>query len=225
MSNSNKDGKILSICVSKPKTVLFDGQYVNTGIFKEPIDGEVALRKFNLDGDEQADLSVHGGPDKAVYSYASEHYPWWQQKLPEFDFPYGKFGENFTTAGLLENVVCIGDEFQVGTAVIKVAQPRLPCYKLGIKFGRNDVIKTFFHSGFSGIYFSVVEEGVVRTGDAIIFLRSDGCNITVEDCANFFNGKRARDPEFVERCLNSQLAEQTKMFIRSSMAKQSRHAD
>ncbi len=221
MPAARPDGKILSICVSKPKTVLFDGEYVSTGIFKEPVEGKIELRKLNLEGDEQADLTVHGGPDKAVYAYPSEHYPWWQQKLPEFDFPFGKFGENFTTEGLLEKDVCIGDEFQVGTATIKVSQPRLPCYKLGVRFGRNDIIKTFLQSGFSGIYFSVIKEGQVSAGDNIIFLRDDGLEIRVQDVANLFNGKKAREPEYIQRCLSSQLAEQMKMFIRSSVARHS----
>lgn len=206
--------KIVSVCVSKPKIVEdLDGEPVSTGIFKEPVDSRIKLGKLNLDGDEQADLTVHGGIDKALYTYPLEHYAWWREQMPDVEFPYGKFGENLTTTGLLESNVFIGDEFQMGTAIVKVSQPRLPCFKLGIKFGRNDVIKTFVMSGLSGIYFSVVKEGELGVGDEIKYLGGDDCNISVSDVANLFNGKRARDKDFIERCLDSQLADQMKRFI------------
>ncbi|HEY9712654.1 MAG TPA: MOSC domain-containing protein [Chroococcales cyanobacterium] len=206
-------GKVLAVCVSKPKPVLYDGRTVMTGIFKTPVEGRLNLSRLNLDGDEQADLTVHGGPDKAVYAYPSEHYPWWRSEWPDVDFPYGKFGENLTTEGLLESDVYIGDEFQIGTAVLRVSQPRLPCYKLGIKFGRNDVIKKFVRSGRSGIYFSVVEEGELGAGDDIRYLRGDGLGIKVQDIANLFKGGQPKDPDFLRRALDSNLAEQMKMFI------------
>ncbi len=213
MQSKKSTGTIVSVCVSKPKIVEVNGELVSTGIFKEPVSGRVQLRKLNLDGDEQADLTVHGGIDKALYSYSLEHYSWWQQQMPDVEFPLGKFGENLTTSELLETDVFIGDEFQMGTAIVKVSQPRLPCYKLGIKFGRRDVIKTFVQSGFSGIYFSVIQEGELGVGDEIKYLRSDEFGIRVSDVANLFNGKRARDPEFIELCLKSQLAKQMKRFI------------
>jgi len=213
MQSKHSTGKIVSVCVSKPKIVEVNGELVSTGIFKEPVSGRVQLRTLNLDGDEQADLTVHGGIDKALYSYPLEHYTWWQKQLPEVEFPLGKFGENLTTTGLLETDVFIGDEFQMGTAIVKVSQPRLPCYKLGIKFGRRDVIKTFVQSGFSGIYFSVIQEGELGVGDKIKFLGGDEYRISVRDVANLFNGKRARDPDFIELCLRSQLAKQMKRFI------------
>jgi MOSC domain-containing protein YiiM len=215
MRNEKTAAKVISVYVSKPKTVVFGGRLVNTAIFKEPVQGPVSLGKLNLDGDEQADLSVHGGPDKAVYAYPSEHYEWWRRQMPDCEFAYGKFGENLNTVGILETDVFIGDEFQVGTAIIKVSQPRLPCYKLGVKFGRNDVIKTFMQSGYSGVYFSVSKEGVLSAGSDIKFLRGDNFSIKVSDVANLFTGRRSRDPDFIERCLNSQLADQMKMFISS----------
>lgn len=213
MQSKHPTGKIVSICVSKPKIVEVNGELVSTGIFKEPVSGRVQLRTLNLDGDEQADLTVHGGIDKALYSYPLEHYSWWQQQMPDVEFQPGKFGENLTTTGLLEKEVFIGDEFQIGTAIVKVSQPRLPCYKLGIKFGRRDVIKTFIQSGFSGIYFSVIQEGELNVGNEIKFLRGDKYQISVSDVANLFNGKRERDPDFIELCLKSQLANQMKRFI------------
>ncbi|MCW5822569.1 MAG: MOSC domain-containing protein [Cyanobacteria bacterium TGS_CYA1] len=207
-------GKVVGVCVSKPKLVRdFDGELVSSAIFKESVFGRIKLSKLNLDGDEQADLTVHGGIDKALYLYPLEHYSWWQGQMPDVEFINGKFGENLTTTGIIESEVFIGDKFQVGTAVVKVSQPRLPCYKLGIKFGRTDVIKKFMMSGFSGIYFSVVKEGLLGVGDEIRYLEGDGCGITVSDVANLFNGNLSRDKEFIDRCLNSQLAEQMKRFI------------
>src|SRR5690349_3355803 len=127
--------RILSVNVGMPREVEVDGQTVTTGIFKEPVAGRVAVRRHNLDGDRQADLTVHGGKDKAVYAYPSEHYDFWKQELPEMNLPFGMFGENLTTTGLFEKEVHIGDTFKVGTAILQVTQPRLPCYKLAIKFG------------------------------------------------------------------------------------------
>jgi MOSC domain-containing protein YiiM len=215
LETNAKPARVICLLVSMPKTVVFKGRVVETGIFKTPVEGQVKLTKLNLDGDAQADLTVHGGPDKAVYAYPFEHYSWWQSQMPDVDFPYGKFGENLTTEGLLENEVCIGDEFQIGSAIIKVSQPRLPCYKLGVKFGRNDVIKRFMQSGFSGIYFSVIQEGELAVGDNIKYLRSDGLGIKVQDVANLFTGKYRRDPEFIKKALDSQLADQMKMSILS----------
>ncbi|HEY9677618.1 MAG TPA: MOSC domain-containing protein [Drouetiella sp.] len=210
------NAKILTICVSRKKLVQYNGRTVSTGIFKTPVAGKIPLSKVNLAGDEQADLTVHGGPDKAVYAYPIEHYHWWQEQMPDVEFPHGKFGENLTTEGLLESEVCIGDEFQVGSAIIKVSQPRLPCYKLGIKFGRLDVIKTFQQSSRCGIYFSVVQEGNVAAGDEIKLLRRDEYNVNLQEVARLFSGKHDIDPEFVYNALESNLAEQMKMFIRGS---------
>ncbi len=219
MEPSARARRVVCLLVSMPKTVTFNGREVETSIFKTPVTGKVKLTTLNLAGDAQADLNVHGGPDKAVYTYPVEQYSWWQEQMPDVDFQYGKFGENLTTEGLLESEICIGDEFRVGTAVIKVSQPRLPCYKLGVKFGRNDVIKRFMQSGYSGIYFSVVEEGELMAGDGIEFLRGDGLGVKVQDVANLFTGRQKRDPEIVKRALESQLADQMKMFIGIEIAK------
>ena len=133
--------KLISVNVGRPRRVPWRGETVATAIFKEPVKHAVQLRRLNLDGDQQADLKVHGGPDKAVYAYPSEHYEFWRQELPEMELPWGAFGENFTTEGLLEESTSIGDRFRVGSSIVTVTQPRMPCYKLGIKFGRDDIIK------------------------------------------------------------------------------------
>ena len=127
--------KVLSVNVGLPRKVLFNGQTITTAIFKDPVKGPVMLRKINLDGDKQADLTVHGGVDKAVYSYPAEHYDYWRKQYPNMDIVWGMFGENFTTEGLMEDTVNIGDQVQIGSAKLVATQPRMPCYKLGVRFG------------------------------------------------------------------------------------------
>ncbi len=144
---------LISVNVGLPRTVEWKGREVTTGIFKEPVAGRVKLRTLNLDGDGQADLSVHGGPDMAVYAYPAEHYRYWRKELPRMDLPWGMFGENFTTEGILEDSVNIGDRFRIGAAELMVTQIRVPCYKLGMKFGRDDMVKRFLASRRSGFYF------------------------------------------------------------------------
>lgn len=178
--------KLISLNVGLPRQVNFRGEVVNTGIFKEPVQHRVKLRTLNLDGDRQADLTVHGGIDKAVYSYAKEHYGFWFKELNNMSLPWGMFGENFTTEGLLEEFVNIGDTFQIGTARVIATQPRMPCYKLGVKFGRMDIIKRFLASGLTGIYFKVLQEGEVRVGDAIKLINKDQNNVTVKDIVRLY---------------------------------------
>jgi MOSC domain-containing protein YiiM len=158
--------KIISLNVARPRLAIYKGQTINTGIFKQPVEGPVRLRTLNLDGDRQADLSVHGGPYKAVYAYPSEHYPFWRGELPGMELPWGVFGENFTTQGLAENDLHIGDHLKIGDAIVMVRQTRTPCYKLAVKFQRDDMIERFLVSGLSGFYFSVEREGTMQSGDS-----------------------------------------------------------
>jgi MOSC domain-containing protein YiiM len=173
--------KIVSLNVGLPRVVIDRGREVSTGIFKSPVAGPSMLRSANFDGDRQADLSVHGGVNKAVYAYPSEHYGYWRNELPGAELTWGNFGENLTTEGLLESGACIGDQFRVGGAILKVTQPRLPCFKLGIRFGRDDMVKRFLASGRSGIYFAVIGEGLVNAGDAIELVQRDRNGVTVAD--------------------------------------------
>src|SRR5712671_6531621 len=129
--------QVISVNVGQPKEVIWKGRKVMTGIFKEPVEGRVAVGRLNLEGDRQADLTVHGGPEKAVYAYPAEYYAFWREQFPEMELPWGMFGENLTIEGLLDESVHIGDRFQVGSAHLVVTQPRLPCSKLGLKFGRD----------------------------------------------------------------------------------------
>lgn len=162
--------EVVSLNVGLPRVVDWKGRKVNTGIFKEPVAHPVFARQLNLDGDRQADLTVHGGPDKAVYAYPAEHYPRWRQELPGLEIPFAMFGENLTTTGLNEETVFIGDHFRVGEAVLVATQPRQPCYKLGIRFGLPEVLKRFVQTGRSGFYFKVVKEGEIAPGDRIELL-------------------------------------------------------
>jgi MOSC domain-containing protein YiiM len=178
--------KVISLNVGRPRLVIDRGREVSTGIFKSPVAGPVMLRQTNLDGDRQADLENHGGTNKAVYAYPSEHYEYWRGELPGVELTWANFGENLTIEGLLESEACIGDRYRIGGAVLRVSQPRIPCYKLGIRFGRDDMPKRFLASGRSGIYFSVVEEGSVESGDPIELIERDAHGITVADVNRAF---------------------------------------
>ena len=184
--NSYPAMKLISLNVGLPRIVESNGEPVTTGIFKEPVQGRVMLRTLNLDGDRQADLTVHGGVSKAVYGYPVEHYGFWKSELPEMDLPFGMFGENFTTEGLLEDELNIGDRFRVGDAELIVTEPRMPCYKLGIKFGRPDIIKRFLQSRRTGFYFAVAKEGTVEAGDEIKLLSRDSNDITIADITRLY---------------------------------------
>jgi len=173
--------KIVSVNVGRPRLYTWKGETFSTGIFKEPVAGRVMLRRTNLDGDRQADLSVHGGPNKAAYAYPSEHYPYWAGQFPGRDLPWGSFGENFTTEGLLETAVSVGDRYRIGSAVVMVKTPRVPCFKLAAKFQTEDMIEKFLLAGRSGFYFSVVEEGEVGTGDEIQFLGGEPSTLNVAE--------------------------------------------
>jgi MOSC domain-containing protein YiiM len=167
----------------------YEGRRVRTAIWKSPVSGEVAVNEFNLEGDAQADLRVHGGSSKSVYAYPSEHYEYWKNELPETDLPWGVFGENLTTIGLLENEVRKRDRLRIGTAEFAVTVPRYPCYKLGIRFGRIDMLRRFAQSARSGFYLTVLQTGSLAAGDDIDFEgSSEGKTI-----ADVFAEKMIRD--------------------------------
>jgi MOSC domain-containing protein YiiM len=166
--------------------VAWKGQTLTTAIFKAPVQGQVMMRTLDLDGDRQADLSVHGGPYKAVYAYPVEHYSFWRTELPEMELRWGAFGENLTTEGLDESGTHIGDRFRIGAATVMVTQPRVPCFKLAAKFRRDDILKRFLSSGRSGFYFSVVEEGLIAAGDTIERIHEDENGISVSDINKLF---------------------------------------
>ncbi len=190
--------KLISVNVGLAREVTWKGRTVTTGIFKEPVSERVMVRSLNLESDGQADLTVHGGLDKAVYVYPFEHYDYWRAELADTELPLGVFGENFTTTGLREEEVNIGDRFHIGTVKLIVTQPRLPCYKLGIRFGRPDMVKRFLASRRTGFYFRVLQEGEVGAGDTLELVSRDDNNITVADITQLYV-REQDNPELLHR--------------------------
>ncbi len=180
--------KLISVQVAIPRTVIVDGEEVSTGIFKTPVRKRVQMRALNLDGDRQADLSVHGGRDKAVYAYPSEHYGYWKKQLPDTALPWGSFGENLTTEGLLEDEVFLGDRFTIGEAEVVATQPRIPCFRLNLKFQRDDMAKRFLASRRSGFYFRVLREGEIGAGDEIVRVGKDENRVSISDALKVYLG-------------------------------------
>lgn len=212
--------KLVSVNVGLPRDVIWHGRKVSTGIFKEAIADRVALRRLNLDGDRQADLTVHGGEHKAVYCYPLEHYDFWKKELPGREWPMGSFGENFTTEGLLETSVHLGDQFAVGSAQVVVTQPRLPCYKLGIRFQSDDMVKLFLAKARTGFYVAVTCEGEVGRGDEIRVIARDPNAVPVSEFNHLYVAKSygARELASVERALRVEaLPESWKGYFRERL--------
>ena len=212
--------RIVSVNTGLPRDVVWHGRNVTTGIFKEPVQGRVALRKLNLDGDRQADLSVHGGEFKAVYCYPLAHYDYWKTELPGRELPLGVFGENFTIDAPLENSVHIGDRFSVGSAEAVVTQPRLPCYKLGVRFQADDMVKRFLASGRTGFYLAVLREGEVGAGDEITVTARDPSAVPVSEITRLYVAKRYSNDDVasVGRALGlGALPESWKAYLRERL--------
>jgi len=219
--------KLVSVNTGLPREVRWHGRIVTTAIFKEPAGGRVALRKLNLDGDRQADLTVHGGEHKAVYCYSLVHYDYWKRELPGRELPMGMFGENFTmdgdADGLLEKFVHLGDRFSVGTAEVVVTQPRLPCYKLGVRFESDEMVKRFLASGRTGFYLAVTREGEVGAGDEIKAISQETNGVPVSEITRLYVAKRFGQAEInsVQRALRVEaLPESWKEYFRERL----RHA-
>src|SRR5437879_8374194 len=190
--------KLISVNVGLPRQVVWDGGSVTTGIFKQPVSRPIRVERLNLVGDKQADLSVHGGPYKAVYAYPVEHYVYWRDELPDEELPWGIFGENLTMEGLHESAVRIGDRYRVGTAELIVTQPRVPCYKLGIRFGRPEMVKRFLNSRRTGFYLAVAQEGEIDSGDRIELVARDANSLTVADIFRLYAFQK-NDREMLQR--------------------------
>jgi MOSC domain-containing protein YiiM len=195
--------KLVSLNCGLPRQVAWQGMDVSTGIYKEPVRSRIPLRTLNLDGDRQSDLSVHGGKDKAVYCYPLEHYAYWQAKLPNSQLDMGVFGENFTTEGLLEDSVYVGDRFVIGSAEVVVTQPRMPCYKLGIRFQSSSMVKRFLDSRRSGFYLAVVREGEVGAGDEIMQLSRVPDTVSITEIIRLYVAKKfsREDARLVQRAI------------------------
>lgn len=211
--------KIISVNVGQPRQLPWNNGAVATSIFKAPVAGRVRVQRLNLEGDNQADLTVHGGPNKAVYAYPSEHYAYWRDELRN-DLPWGIFGENLTTSGLNESEVYVGDRYQVGTAELVVTQPRTPCYKLGIRFGDPGMIKRFLQSRRSGFYFAVAEEGEVEVGDGVKLLDRGTNTISIADLNRLY--PEAGDRELLKRAVQVEaLPEKWRSYFREQLKEMS----
>jgi MOSC domain-containing protein YiiM len=191
MDHQVTPAKVISVNAGLPREVEWRGKVVLTSIFKAPVAGRVRVERLNISGDRQSDLSVHGGADMAIYAYPSEHYAFWRSELPGVDFPWGAFGENLTTEGLLEDRVHIGDRFRAGSAQFMVTQPRMPCFKLGIRFNRPDMVKRFLRSGRTGFYLAVLREGDIGAGDPLELVGEDDGHITVADVVGLYEADGA----------------------------------
>jgi len=194
--------RVVSVNAGRPREVFWRDRLVRTAIFKHPVDGAVAIRRHNLDGDGQADLSVHGGPDKAVYAYATGHYTFWRTELQARDLEWGSFGENLTVDDFTEDGIRIGDEFQAGTARLVVTQPRLPCYKLNLRLNRNDMIDRMLDSGRTRAYFAVLAEGEVQCGDPVEMITTNPAAINAADAAGLFTD-RTTDVDLLRRAIDT----------------------
>jgi MOSC domain-containing protein YiiM len=212
--------KLISLNTGLPREVQWHGTSVTTGIFKQPVQGRIALRTLNLDGDRQADLSVHGGPYKAVYCYPLAHYDYWKKELPNRDLPIGIFGENFTLDSPLEDAVCLGDRYSIGSAEVVVTQPRLPCFKLGIRFESDDMVRRFFASRRTGFYLAVTREGEVAAGDEMKLVSSDPAAVPVSEIIRLYAEKKysTADMASLQRLLRvAALPESWKEYFRERL--------
>jgi MOSC domain-containing protein YiiM len=203
--------RVVSVNLGQPREIEVPHGTILTSIFKSPVEGRIPVRGTNLVGDRQSDLSVHGGPNKAIYGYASEHYPYWERTLQHPLTP-GNFGENLTTEGLLESDVQIGDHYRIGTSLLKITQPRMPCYKLNLRFDSAAMVKLFWQSEFSGFYFGVVEEGEIGAGDSIELMERPSKSVTISEVIKTYKGK-VEDEAVVQRVLDSPIGASWKQHI------------
>ena len=211
--------RVVTVSVGLPQIVqTSDEGFVTTSIFKHAVDGRLKVNDLNLEGDAQADLRVHGGWSKAVYAYPGEHYEYWRKELPEMEMGNSQFGENLTTEGLFETEIFIGDRLRIGTAEFLVTEPRMPCYKLGIRFGRKDILRRFMQSRRSGFYMAVTRTGELGAGDDIEVLSRDENKVTVTDIVRIWVEDKD-DVETIGRALNiDALPEKWKAPLRERIA-------
>jgi MOSC domain-containing protein YiiM len=218
---------LVSVNVGMPREVIWKGMTVRTSIFKESVDGPKMVKRLNIQDDGQANLAVHGGEDKAVYAYPAEHYEYWRQELPDVPLPWGIFGENLTTNGLRESSVHVGDQFSIGSAEFVVTQPRMPCYKLGIRFQSDDMVKRFLASGRSGFYFAVSREGEIRAGDRIKPIARDDNRLSISEIVRLYVAKTysEEDVTFIRRALRVvALPENWKTYFRNRLQNANAHS-
>lgn len=187
--------QLLAVSVGQPRLVQWQGKDILTSIFKSPVVGPVTVRRNNIDGDRQSDLNVHGGLDKAVYAYSHDTYAWWQRELGVESLTFGAFGENLTFDKLDETQIFIGDVFEIGTCVLEVVQPRVPCFRLAIRYGDEKIIKKFYDYGRSGVYFRVKQEGVIQAGDSLRLIDSEPIKASISEMFQFIKDKGVTSKE------------------------------
>lgn len=171
--------KVVSLNVSKTIEVPWEGKMIQTGIYKKPVTRPLEIKGINVEGDDQGNRKTHGGIDRAVYAYPMEHYEYWRKQYPDKELPFGMFGENLTTTGLFEDKVHVGDIFKIGTAEIMAVQPRMPCYRLGIRFDDQEVIEKYVATDYCGIFFRIVKEGIIKQDDEIILIKKDPESLSI----------------------------------------------
>jgi MOSC domain-containing protein YiiM len=209
--------RIEAVFVGGPRQVSWQGSQVQTSIFKAPVEGRVMARTLNIDGDRQSDLAVHGGEFKAIYSYALENYRWWSEKLGRPLEP-ANFGENLTIRDFPESEICLGDTFRTGEAEIEAIQPRLPCYKLGIRFGDPQMVRLFTESRRWGIYFRVLKEGMLGAGDPVVPLARDPERLPVYDIARVYFSDRDDTATMRRLADHGRLAPSWRDYFRKKLA-------
>ena len=209
--------KLVSLNVGQPRLVDTPRGQILTSIFKDPVEGRRKVVPHNVEGDRQSDLTVHGGPKKAVYAYALEHYGYWAEALSDFPLTHGAFGENLTIGGLLESEIHIGDLVEIGTTRLRVTQPRMPCYKLALRFDRPDMVKKFWLSGRSGVYFSVEQAGEIAAGDQVRVIETHPLRVSIADVVGLYKGEHG-DQDLFERFMAAPVAGSWKEGIRDRWA-------
>ena len=206
--------KIISTNIGRIREVNWKGRKIVTGIFKEPVHEALFLGKRGVNKDEVADQKVHGGSDKACYLYSADCYPFWKEKSPDKKWNWGIFGENLTVEGLDEGNIRIGDIYKIGEAKVQVSQPRLPCYKLGMRFDSSTIVKEFLKSPYPGVYIRIIEEGLVKTGDRMELIESNTSGMTVREVYSLFSSNK-KNAELKElACEQEFLAEGIKKDLR-----------
>lgn len=193
--------KLLSLNVGQPKTVIWKSKEVKTSIFKAPVEGRKAVSLLNIEGDRQADLRYHGGRDKAIYAYDKAHYTAWKKQIEREQWSFGLFGENLSTEGLEDSSVQIGNIYQIGSVLIQATQPRIPCFKLNLCFERADMTALFYNFKRYGIYFRVLEEGVLQAGDAIELVETGAYSVSITDVVGAFTSK-GKDRKLLQQILD-----------------------
>lgn len=191
---------IKSTNIAEPAVIEWNGKQHTTGIYKKPVDDGILLESEDVKGDHVIDRRYHGGTDKACYLYSADHYSFWKKKYPEPDWLWGMFGENLTVSGLDESMVRIGNEYKIGEAFVQVSQPRQPCFKLGVRFGTQNIVKDFWESAFPGVYVRVIQSGLVKAGDEMIILKNDPNALSVAEVFSAFTTNR-KNKDFIEKAI------------------------